>query len=130
MTAASQLLAELNQLGVAVWAVGDHLRFKPRSAVDPGLLARLRIVKPEILVLLDEEATEVPLVQARVVARSAAGVEVVEVQPINPPGPIRWERRVSFGGVCSLVGDATENEAAAAGWIDVLRGLPGTVFNP
>ena len=51
MTAAG-LMAELARRGVRLEAAGDSLRFFPREAVSPELLAALRACKPELLALL------------------------------------------------------------------------------
>jgi hypothetical protein len=46
---AVEIISELARRGVTVWAEGDILKLKPRSALDEDLLARLREHKPEIL---------------------------------------------------------------------------------
>lgn len=45
----SALLGELTELGIEVWAAGDRLLYKPRSAVGPELLERLKAHKEQIL---------------------------------------------------------------------------------
>lgn len=49
MSAATEILTELQRRGVIVAVDGDTLSLKPRSALDDGLLARVREVKPAIL---------------------------------------------------------------------------------
>ncbi|MBZ5588133.1 MAG: hypothetical protein LAO05_06180 [Acidobacteriia bacterium] len=49
---AHALLAELNRRGVTARVVGDRLRLAPAAAVDEGLLAEARRLKPELLRLL------------------------------------------------------------------------------
>ena len=49
---ATDLLAELNGLGVELAADGDRLRFRPRKKVTAELAARLKAHKAELLVLL------------------------------------------------------------------------------
>ena len=50
---AAELLADLGQLGVQVWAEGDLLRYRsPRGALTPVLLERLRESKQDLLALL------------------------------------------------------------------------------
>jgi TubC N-terminal docking domain len=49
---AGTLLMELTGLGVEVQANGDGLRFRPRSALTPDLVERLKTHKPEILAIL------------------------------------------------------------------------------
>ncbi len=53
---ASALLDELRSRGVEVWAVGDRLRYKPRSAVDHKLRDRLAAYKPDLLRILEPDA--------------------------------------------------------------------------
>ncbi len=52
MSAAVEIISELARRGVTLWAEGDSLKLKPRSALDYDLLARLRVHKPEILDVL------------------------------------------------------------------------------
>jgi TubC N-terminal docking domain len=52
MNYAADLLLELDRLGVRLQADGDKLRFNPRSAVTPDMLARLKVHKAELLALL------------------------------------------------------------------------------
>ena len=48
-----ELLNELNRLGVVLVASGgDRLRFRPRAAVTPGLVNRLKERKAEILTFM------------------------------------------------------------------------------
>jgi TubC N-terminal docking domain len=49
---AKALLAELRERGVELMTEGDLLRYRPRSAITPELLDRLRAHKPTILKLL------------------------------------------------------------------------------
>lgn len=55
---ASDLLAELSRRGVTLTAVGSRLRYHPRSAVTPELLAELRQHKPALLESLREVESE------------------------------------------------------------------------
>ena len=52
MTAAT-LLTELYQLGIEVWANGNRLRYKPRSALTAELRARLVDQKADLLRVLE-----------------------------------------------------------------------------
>src|SRR5215204_6302574 len=52
---AKTLLSELRGRGVEVVAEGELLRFRPRAAVTPELLDRLRAHKPSLLNLLEWE---------------------------------------------------------------------------
>ena len=49
---APELLAELDRRGVRVRVVGDNLRLAPVEALDDGLLAEARRLKPELLELV------------------------------------------------------------------------------
>ncbi|REK17366.1 MAG: hypothetical protein DWQ37_06130 [Planctomycetota bacterium] len=49
---ATDLLKDLSLLGVRVEVVGDRLRYSPRSAMTPDLLARLDAQKAELLTML------------------------------------------------------------------------------
>jgi TubC N-terminal docking domain len=49
---AKALFAELRERGVEIMAEGELLRYRPRSAVTPELLDRLRTHKPTLLMLL------------------------------------------------------------------------------
>lgn len=64
MTAAlgtpAALLAELTALGVELQAHGDRLRFRPRSAMTAELVARVKVHKPGLLVLLADTTTKTP----------------------------------------------------------------------
>ena len=111
----SSLLAELDELGVQIWAAGDRLRYKPRSAVDPALQQRLAAHKGEILQQLRSEAHQLPILRPRVLIRSPSGVEIVEIEQVDPPGPTRWERRVCLGAV-ALVTDITGDRKLARLW--------------
>jgi hypothetical protein len=53
---AHDVLAELAARGVSVALEGSHLRLCPRSALDPGLLERIRACKAEILAVLRARA--------------------------------------------------------------------------
>ncbi len=59
MNDAADLLLELDRLGVRLQADGDKLRFNPRSAVTPDMLARLKVHKAELLALLRNGAAVV-----------------------------------------------------------------------
>jgi hypothetical protein len=52
---AKTLLVELRERGVEVVADGGLLRFRPRAAISPDLLDRLRAHKPSLLKLLEWE---------------------------------------------------------------------------
>jgi hypothetical protein len=53
---ADELLLELDQRGIRLEAAGDRLRYHPRAAVTPALLARLKILKRDVLALLERPA--------------------------------------------------------------------------
>jgi len=52
MLAAQDLLAQLSGIGVEIEAHGDRLRYRPRSAMTPDLLAAVKSCKPELLEIL------------------------------------------------------------------------------
>jgi hypothetical protein len=52
MTVAAQFLAEMKGLGIELRASGDMVRYRPRHAMTPDLLERLRMHKAEILASL------------------------------------------------------------------------------
>ena len=120
MTAAG-LLDELRQRGVAIWSVGDRLRYTPRSAVDADLRERLAAHKPELLAELEREP-EVPVLRETVIATGGYSVslEVVEIVREDRPAPTRWERRGTTGAVV-IVTDRTSDPAVAKLWVRALR---------
>lgn len=79
MTAAADLLTELQARGVALVADGDRLRFHPRHKVTGNLLDRLREHKPELLGILARREAAPPTPQD---AHGGAG-------PAPPHAPIR-----------------------------------------
>jgi hypothetical protein len=48
----SELLAELDALGIQLEADGERLRFRPREAVTMDLAGRMKMHKPELLALV------------------------------------------------------------------------------
>jgi hypothetical protein len=60
MNAAAELLSELTTRGVVIApAAGACLELYPRSALSPDLLARVRMLKPQLLELLRARADAV-----------------------------------------------------------------------
>lgn len=49
---ATQLITDLDRLGIRIEAHGDRLRYSPRSAVTPELANRMRARKAELLAIL------------------------------------------------------------------------------
>jgi len=49
---AAELLSDLSRLGIQLEADGERLRYFPRSALTPDLLARLKAYKPDLLAML------------------------------------------------------------------------------
>ena len=119
---ATRLLTELHEQGVEVWAEGDRLLYKPRSAVGAELRAQLVAQKSDLLRVLQHP---IPIFETRVLIQTEAGVEVVEVQPVDPQGPPRWERRLGFGGACTLIGEVTVDATQARLWVEALRADSG-----
>ena len=54
---ATQLIADLDRLGVQLEAQGERLRYSPRSAVTPDLAGRLKTHKAELLAILQSKPT-------------------------------------------------------------------------
>ena len=129
MTAAA-LLRSLRRRGVWLWREGDRLAVRvPPLNNTAGLRQTLALQKADLLRLLDQEAACRPVLRRRTVCRTPDGVEIVQVEPLSPPGRSRWEKRL-VRGVVSLVGDATLDPAVAASWVEVLGRIPGTVTGP
>lgn len=82
MTAA-ELLDDLNRLGIEVAVHGYRLRYRPRSAVTPKLVERLRAHKPELLALLGPAGPP----DAATVAPAVDHPEPV----VSWPEAVRWE---------------------------------------
>ena len=53
---ATEIIRDLRSLGVELQAQGDRLRFRPKDAVTPDLLALLVQYKPDILAALSTKA--------------------------------------------------------------------------
>ena len=118
---AAQILARLRARGAAIWRLkDDRVAVAPRSALDDGLRAALIAHKPDLLAALELESSAIPIVEARPVRRSASGVEVVEIQPVDPSGPTRWEKRL-VQGACALVGEVTTDATQARLWVETLE---------
>jgi hypothetical protein len=52
MSSAHAILAELRERGVALRVVGDRLRYRPVTAVTPGLREQMKECKAELIALL------------------------------------------------------------------------------
>ena len=53
---ATEVLNRLDKLGVTAWPNSGNIRFQPASRVPPGLKAQIKEHKPEILILLLDQA--------------------------------------------------------------------------
>ena len=53
---ASDLLAELDGLGIQLEADGEHLRFRPREKMTADLAGRMKAHKPELVALVVKRA--------------------------------------------------------------------------
>ena len=53
---ATEVLNRLVKLGVTAWPNSGNIRFQPASRVPPGLKAQIKEHKPEILILLLDQA--------------------------------------------------------------------------
>lgn len=78
MSTAAKLLADLTHLNIRLEAVGEQLRFYPRSAVTAELAERLRANKAELLVLLTEG-------NRKVLSASSAPSAAPMWSPFGPP---------------------------------------------
>ena len=56
---ARELLSELRERGVELAPDGDRLRYRPKEAVAPEFLVRLKAHKPQLLKLLEWERRKV-----------------------------------------------------------------------
>jgi hypothetical protein len=80
-TSAAELLVDLVENGMEVEAFGDAVRYRPKAAMTPGLLQRLKENKVELLRLLDTAAA------------MAAIRHSVERLWKDPAWQSAWERR-------------------------------------
>ena len=74
---AEEVLADVTRRGIELVARGDRLRYRPRSAVTPGLLERLRTHKAELLTILGRGGA----------CDGATGPDGWPVDSIDPPPP-------------------------------------------
>ena len=114
------LLAELNELGVVLWAESGRVRFRPLKAVPPELLEAMRAQRAELLAELEADRDQFPIVHSRLLYRSDSGVEVLESRQVSPSGRTHWEKRLRRGAV-GLVGGVTDDPAEAALWVASLQ---------
>ncbi len=118
---APELLGRLRKLGARVWVEGDRLCLDlPESAATPELEQTLVASKAELLREIHAEARGVPVLRTKVLSKSRHGVEVVEVAPLDPSGPTRWERRLRHGPL-ALLTDVTTDPRMARAWVAMLR---------
>jgi hypothetical protein len=85
MTAACDLLAELQGLGIEVQAHGEALRFHPRDKVTPDLLARLKDSKADLLRLLAQPSDSLVKRRGGLLVDTAADLD--DSETIDPPPP-------------------------------------------
>ncbi len=115
----TDLLRELGELNVKVWAEGDKLIYEPVDAVSPDLLARMRDEKPGLMALAKLNASEPAVYVFRVLATSAHGVSVVERHPVAGDGVYEWEK-VLVHGVVEIAGPRTHDPFIVAGWLSLI----------
>ena len=117
---AVDLLADLRFHDVRLWRDGDRLHVDaPAELATAELRQSVAQHKAEILEQLDLEQS-LPILETRILVRTRAGVEVVQVAQVSPPGPIRWEKRLMRGAV-ALVGEVTTDQSVARMWAEVLQ---------
>ena len=76
----ADLLADLRQRGVLLWRDGDRLHVDtPAGLATADMRKELARNKGAVLGQLDREVAALPISEARVLARTRAGVEVLEV---------------------------------------------------
>jgi len=109
---AAELLADLTQLGVEVVAHEDRLRFRPRSALTPGLVERLRTHKEELLAIL--RPTVFP--DGATTALAAGEAETAESRPDAAPEVIRWEDCLDPPDPCAKCGSLELWQTLAGNW--------------
>ena len=86
----AELLADLTRLGIEVVVHRDRLRYRPRSAVTPDLMERLR----ELLSIL----------QPSVVPHGANPALLVD-KPDVAGDPIQWEDCIDPPGAAEMLAD-------------------------
>lgn len=94
---AAELLLDLDRRGIRLEAHGDRLRYSPRSALTPDLLARLKAHKAELLAML-RPAPEVARIASNAAAVWQAALDRLEGDPLFSPdlmevlraGDARW----------------------------------------
>lgn len=80
-----ELLLGLGRLGIRLEADGERLRYRPRSALTPDLLARLKEHKAELLAMLGANAVAPEIDQSNAVAVWRAALDRLEGDPLLPP---------------------------------------------
>lgn len=102
MTAVA-LLAQLSGLGVAAWADGATLRFKPASLVPPDVLADLRAHKAEVMALLTAPIVPaMPSPSAAILGLFPADRGYLARQPVQAAPAIATNPDVAEGHIAAL----------------------------
>jgi hypothetical protein len=91
---ADELLLELDQRGIRLEAAGDRLRYHPRTALPPELLARLKTLKGDVLALLGRSATPT----ARLPPLASCQVAAERTETVCPCGARTWQDMPIHGG--------------------------------
>jgi TubC N-terminal docking domain len=91
---AVQLMTDLAHLGIRLDAYGDRLRYSPKSAMTPDLVAQLRDNKAELLAMLcrDDVGADAE-VDVRTVDPSELGADRWPIDTIPSPAPQPQESR-------------------------------------
>lgn len=119
----SDLLLDLGRLGIRLEADGKRLRYFPRSAVTPDLLARLKAHKPELLELLRTDATAPPTAPGSTFDNSDALGITTALRPAQrelEPFPIVANRRDASKPVCRC-GSTTSRDVPIHGGESIRR---------
>ncbi len=86
MSAARELLRELDSLGVTVWQEAGALRYRaPAGKVSPELLTRLKAHKPDLLAMLGKVAANDPApVRRMVLTYEVDDKQATCLDPVSP----------------------------------------------
>ncbi len=103
----SELVKDLKRLGIRLEAHGDRLRYSPRSAVTPDVVAELKRHKGDLLAILRSQIDTPAIDLTDATAVWNAVLDRVEGSALFPPSAmealrsasVRWENDVDNGPV-------------------------------
>lgn len=116
MLAAQDLLAQLSGMGIEIKAHGDRIRYSPRSAMSPPLLAAVKCCKTELLKILKGDTLSQ---DPGVGEQCTAGTRATPVQDSIPQN-----RRVDDAKVDAELNRFTRvaQPMPGGGWYDPING--------